>query len=136
MYNLLRTQKPPLGFGGFCKTRNNRMTLSLPQYTTKLKIPQQENLLFTLPHSGAMYLWHNGRLWISVSRIWHALGTLCQALALSACGTVLILDDADGLAYVALDEFVKIMPPDVQQNLNVMKRRLMKNVKKILGGKK
>jgi len=98
--------------------------------------PQHENLL--LPHSGAMYLWRDGRLWISVSRIWHALGTLCQALALSACGTVLILDDADGLAYVSLDEFIKIMPRNLQQNLNTMKRRLMKNVEaqKSLGGEK
>jgi len=95
----------------------------------------QESLLFTLPHSGAMYMWRNDRLWISLSRIWHALGALHQALALSTCGTVLILDDADGLAYVSLDEFIKIMPRDVQQNLNTMKRRLMENVKKNLGGK-
>jgi len=95
----------------------------------------QESLLFTLPHSGAMYMWRDGRLWISISRIWHALGTLHLALALSACGTVLLLDDADGGAYIALDEFVNIVPRDIQKNLNTMKRRLMENVKKSLGGK-
>ena len=90
---------------------------------------QQENLIFTLPHSGAMYAWIDGELWISLSRLWPYLGTLHQGLAVSACGTLRILDDADGGVFVALDEFIKIMPRDVQKNLNGMKRRLMKAVR-------
>ena len=95
-------------------------------FNTKSQL--QENLLFTLPHSGAMYMYFDGRLWISISRLWPYLGSLHQAFALSTCGTLRILDDVDGGAYVALDEFIKIMPRDVQQNLNTMKRRLMKKV--------
>jgi hypothetical protein len=95
-------------------------TFILPQNST------QEKLLFTLPHSGAMYLWCESKLWISISRLWPYLGTLHQGLAISACGTLRILNDEDGGVYVALDEFIQIMPADVQKHLRMMKRRLMK----------
>ena len=96
--------------------------------TTFPQKTQQANLLFTLPHSGAMYAWIDNQLWISISRLWPYLGTLHQGLAISTCGTLRILDDADGGVFVALDRFIEIMPSDVQKNLGTMKRRLMKEV--------
>lgn len=97
---------------------------------------QQENLLFTLPHSGAMYMWCDSQLWVSVSRLWPYLGTLHQGLALSTCGTLRILNDADGGVFVALNKFIEIMPRDTQKHLSMMKRRLLKQVQRETGRSK
>ncbi len=101
------------------------------EYTTKSQL--QENLLFTLD-TGAMYAWMDGELWISLSRIWPYLGTIERVFSLSS-GKLIELNDIDGGLYMQLDEFIKIMPADVQKNLHVMERRMMRTVRRKGGAK-
>lgn len=70
-----------------------------------------------------VYVFHNGKFWISVKSIWKHLGTIERVFLFTL--EQLQLSKADGGTCVPLDDFISICPQKLRDELNDQKERMI-----------
>ena len=91
--------------------------------TTKFSKDEYWNVRIINSNDGPAFALMNGVLWVSLTRSWPDLN-IFQRAALLSCEIAVLEPDEGGL-YVRFDNFISVMPVELQPRLRRRKRELV-----------